>query len=174
MPLNLGVLAPGTRAIHRAVDRIHKLGCVTPVCTSVVRLHDVFDIVLDGESTTMGGAHCFDPDQPHVQEKRLHAVLLDHPDRFGSMCALLTSLASRYGRPGAQEGADYELFVGVTALDLALRMDGFGPPHCLAAVLAAMPPTLEADTAIGNERTLCENEPVARNPCARIVRTSEP
>ena len=86
------------------------------------------------------------------------------------MCALPTRLDSRYGRPGGSPDKDYDLFVGVEAIDLALRMDGQGAPHCLPAVLAAMPRTPDADTAIGNTRTGCENEPVARNPCARIAR----
>lgn len=58
-------------------------------------------------------------------------------------------------------------------VDLALRMDGNGPPHCLPAVLAAMPHTTEADTAIGNAKTDCEGERDAHfalNPCERIVR----
>ncbi|WP_428376944.1 hypothetical protein [Lichenicoccus sp.] len=147
---------------------------MTPACTSVIRLNHIFEIIDEGEATTMGNARYLRPDQPYVEEKRLHDTLLDHPSRFGPMCALLSSPASRYGKPGAREGVDYELFVGVTAVDLALRMDGNGPPHCLPAVLAAMPHTVEASTAIGNERTICENAPVARNPCARIVRPKGP
>jgi hypothetical protein len=64
------------------------------------------------------------------------------------MCALLTSLAS--------------------------RVDGFGPPHCLPAVLAANPHTPAADTAIDNSKVFCENKSVARDPCNRIVRPSAP
>ncbi len=156
------------------VDQIRLTGCHTQACAAVIRFYRIEDIIEDGEATTVGTPHYFNPNQPTVEEKRLHAILLDHPNRFGPMCALLTSLASRYGIPGGEQGKDFELFVGVEAIDMALRMDGHGPPHCLPAVLAAMPRTQEADTAIANARDLCEGEPVARNPCARIVRPAEP
>jgi len=59
-------------------------------------------------------------------------------------------------------------------IDLALRMDGYGPPHCLPAVLSAMPHTQTAESAIHTARLRCESEPVARNPCTRIVRPVTP
>lgn len=135
-----------------------------------MRLSHLLDIIQVGEASTMGDAHYFSLDQPYVEEKRLHAVLLDHPSRFGPMCALLTNLASRYGL----SVKDDDPIIGIETIDLALRMDGHGPPHCLPALLAAMPRTVEADSAIANARDLCEGEPVARNPCARIVRPAKP
>ncbi len=170
MPLNLNTLAPTTPAIDQAVSRIQSLGCVTPTCVAVVRLHHIFDILSDGMMTTMGAARYFNSNEPVIEERHLHAVLLDHPNRFAPMCALLTGLASGYGRPGARKEDDFEPYVGVTALDLALRMDGSGPPHCLPMVLAAMPQTVKADTAIGDEKSECENDPVDRNLCGRIAR----
>ena len=168
--LDLDTLAPQLDAIRGAAKDAARRGCLTPACIAVIRLRHIFEIIDDGSETTMGDARYLNPDQPYVEERRLHAVLLDHPDRFGPMCALLTSIASRYGRIGARQSVDEDLYVGVEAVYLAVRMDGTGPPDCLPAVLAAMPPTVEADTAIDSEKTLCENEPVARDPCARIVR----
>ncbi len=168
-------IAPASRAIHQAVDQLQKLGCVTPICRSVIRLYHIFDIVLDGEATTMGDARYFNPNQPYVEERRLHVVLLDHPNDFGPMCTLLTSLASRYAKPGAQKGVDYEMFVGVEIVDLAVRMDGDRPPHCLPAVLRAMPHNVEADKVILNAKDGCEGRrPIVRYPCARISRPSGP
>ena len=171
--VGLDKIAPASRAIHQAVDQIQRLGCVTPFCRSVIRLYHIFDIVLDGEATTMGDARYFNPNQPYVEEKRLHVVLLNHPDDFGPMCALLTSLASRYGKPGERKGVDYEKFVGVEIVDLALRMDGDGPPHCLPAVLQAMPHDVEADAVVDDAKNGCEGRRrIVRYPCARIVRAS--
>ncbi len=167
-------LLPESVSIDEAAHAAKENKCTMPSCMAVIRLNRLFDIIEQGEDSTMGAAHYFSRDQPTVEEKRLHAILLDHPNRLGPMCALLTSLASRYGIPGGEQGKDFELFVGVEAIDMALRMDGHGPPHCLPAVLAAMPRTQEADTAIANARDLCEGEPVARNPCARIVRPAKP
>ena len=86
------------------------------------------------------------------------------------MCTLLTSLASRYGKPGARADRDEDLYVGVQVVSLAARIDGIGPPHCLPTVLAVMPHTTVTMTAIGNARDLCQYSEVAHNPCARITK----
>ena len=168
--LTFNDLHANSGAIQDAAQRAVRLKCATTACMSVIRLNKVFDIILDGEATYMGEARLFSLDQPHVKERRLHLVLLDHPNRFGPICALITSLASRYGVSDQND----DPFVGLHVIDLALRMDGYGPPHCLPAVLAAMPNTQTAERAIHNASLRCESEPAARNPCARIVRPTKP
>ncbi len=163
-------LQANSEAIQDAARSAVRLNCATAACMSVIRLNKIFDIILDGEATYMGEARLFSLNQPYVKERRLHLVLLNHPNRFGSMCALLMSLASRYGLSDHSD----DPFVGLHVIDLALRMDGYGPAHCLPAVLSAMPFTQTADSAIHNARLRCESEPAARNPCARIVRPVEP
>ncbi len=84
-------------AIQDAAQRAVRLNCANAACMSVVKFNEVFDIILDGEATHMGEARLFSLGQPYVKERRLHLVLLDHPNRFGPMRALITSLASRHG-----------------------------------------------------------------------------
>ena len=118
--LDYDTLAPQVDAIRRAARDAARHRCLTPACTAVIRLRHIFEIIDEGRETTMGDARYLSPDQPYVEERRLHAVLLDHPDRFAPMCALLTDLASRYGRPGARQSVDEDLYVGVEAVELAL------------------------------------------------------
>ena len=167
---DLAALMPTVQAISDAAGRISQLGCMTPDCIAIVRLRHIFDIIDDSELTTMGDARYYNPNEPDVREKYLHRVLLDHPERLGPMCALLTRLASRYGRPGARQEVDEDLYVGVEAVDIASRMDGHGQPRCLPALLAAMPHTAVADAAIESIRKTCDPQTIAPNLCARISR----
>lgn len=92
---HLETLAADSAVIQSAARDAFRRGCHTPACTAVIRLQHIFDIIDEGEATTMGVTDYLSPNQPYVEEKRLHAILLDRPNRFGSMCALLKGLASR-------------------------------------------------------------------------------
>ena len=105
-------------------------------------------------------------DRDRRAEKRLQAVLLDHPATFSAVCETARGLESRYGEPQAAG----DKFVAVGLIDLARRIEGAGGASCLTPVVAALPPTSLADTVIGDARTLCVNTDARGNVCERIVR----
>ena len=167
---DLNAIEPIQNVIAKIARTISYRGCMTPACMAVIRLNHIFDIMDDGEMVRMGDARYFNRNEPDVENKYLHRVLLDHPDRARSMCDLLTSLASRYGARTSGQRLETDRATGIRLVALASLMDGNGPPSCLPRILGALPQTLEANMTIGIERDLCRYSYIPHEPCDRISR----
>ena len=167
---SLNAIAPNQDAIAFSAHAVSHSGCTTPACIAVVRLKHIFDIIDGGEMEMMGNARYLNPNEPDIEDKYLHRVLLDHPDRTRSMCDLLTSLASRYGARVPEQGTEADRTTGTRLVALASLMDGDGPPSCLPRVLGTLPQTTEANMVIGIEQDHCRYSYIPHEPCDRISR----
>lgn len=163
-PPDLRDVPPTLTAIEGMAKRIVVARCEAPECLAMVTVNRMIDVEMDAMVTTNGVPKPIPFNRDQIAETRRHALLLDHPRRFASVCTILKGLASRYGLPGV-EG---DPFVAVTLVDLAMRMDAQDDGECLPGVLAALPRSPEADAAISNAHTICVNRRVRGSDCVRI------
>ena len=162
--LALRDVPPTVAAIESTAKRIVAARCDTPECLAMVTVNRMLDVEMDAMVTTNGVPRPIPPNRDQIAETRRHALLLDHPKRFAAVCTTLKNLASRYGLPDANG----DMFVAVTLVNLAMRMDARDDGRCVPGVLAALPRSPKADAAISNAHTICVNRRVRGDDCSRI------
>ncbi|WP_419728730.1 hypothetical protein [Lichenicola sp.] len=161
-----GLSTPTLDAIESAAHDAEETHCTTAHCSTIRIIDQSLHILLESQATTNGLTRKTPSNRDDLSRKRLDGALLDHPALFQDVCTEAQAIAGEYGKADIKG----DLFVAVGLIDIASRMDARDHGQCLPAILAAMPRTTAADTAISNARTLCENRQPAEADCKAISR----
>jgi hypothetical protein len=158
------VPAPTLDSIAAASRSAQAQHCTTADCRAVVTLHRAMNDLLNAQATAQGLTQKSPVGRDASSNTALQNILLNDPRKFPAVCRLLTQMVAHYP-PG-------DLFVAVSALELALRMD-MKTGSCLPAVLTAFPPSRQAKTVRGNAQILCKNAWKLGSACQRLRRKTQ-
>jgi hypothetical protein len=160
------VPAPTLDSIDAVSASAQAAHCSAAACKATETIAQAMKVLLAAQATSVGVTNPLPAGRDKTNAARLNRVLLDDPAQFAPVCDMLKGLARQYP-PG-------DLFVAVSVLQLALRMDlrttPAAPGACLPGLLQAFPRSAQADTAISNANILCTNAWQVGSACSRLHR----
>ncbi len=162
--------APIEHDVASAAAHARATHCRTSSCKAIIIIHELSDIEeykIDHDIEGPHGAVLLMPGNwPKIADRRLHRSLLDHPERYGPVCAMAVKLVSRV-HPGG------EIFIPVTLLVHGVDMDLRGHGHCAQDLVTALPRDPANDLIRINARDLCvygdEKHERSKAACAVLV-----
>ena len=148
--------------------------CNTESCKAEETFEDTVRIIIESATTTMslGGPTpgnirwAFLVTRPAVIKKRLHTVLLSHPEQFGLICAKLKDIASSYNER-TEFDHSYDLN---DIMQIGVLIDGKKNIGCLRGAISVLPHTPYIDELIGSATGFCGNSQWHSAACRRIAR----
>ena len=123
---------------------------------------------MEATAATNGVPRPIPLDRDSAAKRKIDGLVSRDAENATAICKTEADIVSRYSLPAVSG----DLFVPVSLLRFALAIDARTNGSCLSGVLAALPQTGAANTAIDHARALCEN--VDRNDgpaCGRIRRS---
>lgn len=148
--------------------------CMTKACAAERTFADTVRIVIESATTPMGLGGptpgnikwAFLVTRPAVVKKRLHTVLLSHPEQFGLICAKLKDIASNYNER-TEFDHSYDLN---DIMQIGVLIDGKKNIGCLRGAISVLPHTPYIDELIGSAAGFCGNSQWRSAACRRIAR----
>ena len=162
--------APTVRDVASAAAQARAMHCKTSSCKAIIIIHELANIEeykITNEIEGPNGAVMLRPGNwPRIANRRLDRTLLDHPERYGPVCAMAVKLVSRVHPNG-------EIFIPVTLLVEGVDMDLHDHGHCARNLVAALPRDPANDLIRINARDSCfygdEKHDRSKAACAVLV-----
>lgn len=155
-------------------DNDYSAPCTTKACATEITFEDTVRIIIESATTPMGLGGptpgnirwAFLVTRPAVIKKRLHTVLLNHPEQFGLICAKLKDIASNYNER-TEFDHSYDLN---DIMQIGVLIDGKKNIGCLRGAISVLPHTPYVDELIGSAAGFCMNSQWHSPACRRIAR----
>ena len=151
--------APTVDDVASAAAHARATHCRTSSCKAIIVIHELWVIerykMIDNDIEGPNGVVLLKPGNwPKIAARRLDRTLLDHPERYGSVCAMGAKLVSRVHL----DPATGEMFIPIMLLMRGVDMDLRDRGHCARDLVAALPKDPANDQIRINARDLCINE----------------
>ena len=159
---------PSVDAVQAAAHRPETVDCQTSQCRAVRTIAEALDTYMEATAATNGVPRPIPLDRDSAAKRKMDGLVSRNADNAVAICKTASDIGSRYSLPAVSG----DLFVPVSLLRFALAIDARTNGSCLSDVLAALPQTEAANTAIDHARALCEN--VDKNgglACGKIRRS---
>ena len=145
--------APTVDDVASAAAQARSTHCRTSSCKAIIVIHKLWLIekykMIDNDIEGPNGVVLFKPGNwPEIAARRLDHTLLDHPERYGSVCAMGAKLVSHVHPNG-------ETFIPIMLLMRGVDMDLRDHGHCARDLAAALPRDPADDQIRIDARDLC-------------------
>ena len=149
---------PTVNGVASAVAQVRATHCRTSSCKAIIvilELADIEEYRIDHDIEGAGGVVLLGPGNwPKIADRRLHRALLDHPERYKSVCAMAAKLFSRIHL----DPANGEIFIPVTIMVRGVDMDLRDHGHCAQDLVAALPRDSANDLIRINAQSACVDD----------------
>jgi hypothetical protein len=150
--------APTVDDVAAAAAHARAMHCRASSCQAIIVIHELLDIEkykIDNDIEGPNGVVLLRPGNwPKIANRRLNRTLLDHPELYGSVCAMGVKLVSRIHL----DLATGEIFIPVILLQHSVDMDLRDHGHCARDLVAALPRDPTNDLIRINAQSACVND----------------